>query len=196
VARAKTALTPTPTKTGQYPTADDEEALIRRFQAGDTAAEAEIVQRMQRDKPWAEAIAAGASTLRMEWITYVGGAGGFTHEVFTARARSMKRKLVGDDPTVLENLLAERIVICQIALEQADNEYMKAMRGESTFKKAFFYEHIMDRANRRYIHAIKALAQVRRLQVPIVAQLNVAANQVNVSAASDAPADPARTHVA
>jgi hypothetical protein len=39
----------------------------------------------------------------------------------------------------------------------------------------------MDRAHRRYVHAIRALAQVRRLQLPAVAQLNVASNQVNVS---------------
>jgi autonomous glycyl radical cofactor GrcA len=42
-------------------------------------------------------------------------------------------------------------------------------------------------ANRRYLSAIKALAQVRRLQVPLNVQVNVATaggQQVNVGGAS------------
>jgi hypothetical protein len=73
---------------------------------------------------------------------------------------------------------------------------MLKSQQEGTFKRVLFYEHLMDRAHRRYVHAIKALAQEQRLQLPIVAQLNVAVNQVNVSAASEAPADDARTQVA
>jgi hypothetical protein len=156
-------------------------ALIRRMQAGDKAAEAEIVQRMKSDKLWAETLAEGASTMRDAWINHSNDEG-FTHEILVARARSLKRRLIGDDPTVLESLLAERIVICELALNRAEHLHMNNMRGESSFKQALFYEHVMDRAHRRYVQAVKALAQIRRLQLPVVAQLNVAANQLNVAA--------------
>jgi hypothetical protein len=60
------------------------------------------------------------------------------------------------------------------------------MQGVNSFKQGLFYEHLMDRAHRRYVHAIKALAQVQRLQLPVVAQLNVATNQINLFAVNDA----------
>jgi hypothetical protein len=43
----------------------------------------------------------------------------------------------------------------------------------------------MDRAHRRYLSAIKALALVRRLAVPVL-QVNIARKQVNVAGACPA----------
>jgi hypothetical protein len=194
VARTKTSLAPTPSKSGQLAPADDVGeviALIKRMHKGDKAAEAELVRRMKADNVWAETLAEGASTMRDTWINHCSSED-FTREILTARARSLKRRLIGDDPTALESLLAERIVICKLALDRAETAHISSMQGESSFKKALFYELLMDRAHRRYVHAIRALAQVQRLQLPVVAQLNVAANQVNVSAATD----QARSHVA
>jgi hypothetical protein len=193
VAAEKTDITPI--RAGQLPTVDEDLALIHRFQAGDKAAETEIVKRMKQDKPWGEGVAQGASTLRDEWLNYA-NSHGFTHEVLTVRARMMKRDLIGDDPTVLESLLAERIVICHIALERAESEYIQRIQQDGTFKRGLFYEHLMDRANRRYFHAVKALAQVRRLQLPALAQLNVAANQVNVANVTDSINDGGQSDVA
>jgi hypothetical protein len=193
VARMHTALAPTPMRADQFPTIDDDEALLRRFQDGDKAAERDVVQRMKTDPTWGEAVAECSSTLRTQWLHFLAPEDGFTHEVVAARARTLKRTLLGDQPTKLESLLAERIVICQIALERAEAEYMQQIQQEGTFKRILFYEHLMDRAHRRYVHAMKALAQVQRLHLPVVAQLNVAVNQVNVAAVEDA-AD-ARTRV-
>jgi hypothetical protein len=149
---------------------------------------------MKTDPTWGEAVAQSTSTLRTKWLHYLAPEDGFTHEVVAAKARTLKRELTSNRPTILESLLAERIVICQIALERAEAEYMQKSQQEGTFKRALFYEHLMDRAHRRYIHAIKALADIQRLQLPVVAQLNVAVNQVNVATASDS--DEARPHVA
>jgi hypothetical protein len=183
VARTKTSLAPTPIKSGQLASSDDVDeviALIKRVHKGDKAAEAELVRRMQADKVWAETLAEGASTMRDTWINHCCSEA-LTREILTARARSLKRRLIGGDPTALESLLGERIVICKLALDRAETLHMNNMQGDSSFKRALFYEHLMDRAHRRYVHAIKALAQVRKLQLPTVAQLNVASNQVNVA---------------
>jgi hypothetical protein len=174
---------------------DEVMALIRRMDAGDKAAESEIVQRMKGDKLWAETLAQAASTMRNAWINHA-NPDGFTHEVLVARARTLKRSMVGDSPTILESLLAERIVICKLALDRAETLHMANMQGDSSYKKALFYEHLMDQAHRRYVHAIKSLAQVRKLQLPAVAQLNVAANQVNVANVHEPPSDQAQVHVA
>jgi hypothetical protein len=185
-------------KSGQIVPSDESDelaALIKHMQAGDQVAEAELVRRMKADTVWAETLVESASAMRDVWINHCSSEG-FTHEALIVRARTLKRSLVGDDPTMLESLLAERIVICQLALDRAEAAHINSMQGENSFKQTLFYEHLMDRAHRRYVHAIRALAQVRRLQLPAVAQLNVAANQVNVSAASEAPSDEARTQVA
>jgi hypothetical protein len=188
-------VAPTSIRELQTPDEVDEViALIRRMHDGDKVSEEELVRRMKADTLWAETLAQAASTMRDAWINHA-NSDGFTHEVLVARSRSLKRELVGDTPTVLESLLAERIVIGKLALDRAEQLHINSMQGDSSFKQVLFYEHLMDRAHRRYVHAIKALAQVKRLQLPAVAQLNVATNQVNVSMASKAATDGARTHV-
>ena len=42
------------------------------------------------------------------------------------------------------------------------------------------YQHWLDRAQKRYLTALKTLAQVRRLLVPVV-QVNIAQKQINVA---------------
>jgi hypothetical protein len=122
VARTKTSLAPTSIKSGRLAPADDVDeviALIRRMDKGDKAAEAEIVRRMKADTVWAETLAEGASTMRDTWINHCSSED-FTREILTARARSLKRRLIGDDPTAVDSLLAERIVICKLALDRAE----------------------------------------------------------------------------
>jgi hypothetical protein len=177
-------------KADQHLTSDETMSLVRRFQDGDKAAENELVQRMKNDEQLAEVLSEAASTMRTKWFEYM-NSNEFTREVLATRALALKRSLLGDDPTVLESLLAEQIVTRNIAMEMAEAEYMSVMRAGSSFKKAEFYERTMDRASRRYVSAIKALAQVRRLQLPAVAQVNVATNQLNVVQAADGNAgDP------
>jgi hypothetical protein len=48
------------------------------------------------------------------------------------------------------------------------------------FEAAKFMTKTCEREQKRYPAAIKAQAQVRRLQLPAIAQLNVASQQVNV----------------
>lgn len=48
--------------------------------------------------------------------------------------------------------------------------------------QADYYRRCVDRAHRRYLSAIRTLALVRRLLRPVVAQVNIGAQQVNVSA--------------
>ncbi len=105
----------------------------------------------------------------------------FTRFVMEERANRLRRSLLGDVSTPLERLLAGQIAVCSLQLQIAEARYIDVVNGSSTFAKMQFYADMQDRAQRRYLAAIKALAQVRRLQLPAVAQLNVATNQVNLS---------------
>src|SRR4029077_17112948 len=62
-----------------------------------------------------------------------------------------------------------------------DAEYRLAHAGEMSQKQAEYWEKRINACHRRYLSAVKMLATVRRLAVPvIVGQVNVAGKQVNV----------------
>lgn len=99
-----------------------------------------------------------------------------------------KRKLValadeiaGPNPTALERLLADQIVLCWQHLRYVEVQWAQAR--DYTFREGEYYQRCLDRAQRRYLNAIKTLAQVRKLGLPAL-QVNIAAEggrQVNVA---------------
>jgi hypothetical protein len=104
-------------------------------------------------------------------------------EAISERARRMALELAGENPTPLEVLLSERVaslwvlVECQEALLAA--WYYKA----DAVSPAFVVQmaRLQESSNRRYLGAIKTLAQVQKLQGPSRVQVNIGGNQVNVS---------------
>jgi hypothetical protein len=93
---------------------------------------------------------------------------------------SIPRELRGPSPSVLERLLVDRIVVCWLALHYAEIVYPQRMATLDR-KWAEYYQDWIDRSQKRYLAALKALAQLRRPQLPVV-QVNVAEQQVNVGA--------------
>jgi len=95
----------------------------------------------------------------------------------------LRRDLAGANPTPLETLLVERIGFCWLTLHYHESIYAQIM-GKLPGDAHKRFQDRIDRAQRRYLSSIKALAQVRRLQIPLSVQVNVAAQggqQVNVS---------------
>jgi len=93
----------------------------------------------------------------------------------------LKAQIAGPSPTVLEQLLASQIVLCWQHLRYAETIFAQARDYTLTQEDA--YQKQIDRAQRRYLDAIKALAHVRKLNLPAV-QLNIAekgAKQINVA---------------
>jgi hypothetical protein len=88
------------------------------------------------------------------------------------------RELAGPDPSPLEALLVERVVLDWFQVLMADTlvahhqfEGSKKMREE--------HQRQHDRASKRFLASAKALAQVRRLLGPNI-QVNIAEKQLNV----------------
>jgi len=93
---------------------------------------------------------------------------------------NLSRDLVGESPSFLEKLLAERIVLCWFHVHYQEARYAQA--HDATLMHEDFYQRYIDRAHRRLIAAIKALAQIRKLGLPAL-QVNIAAEggkQVNL----------------
>ena len=97
------------------------------------------------------------------------------------KLRELTEKIAGPCPSVLEQLLADQIVLCWQQVR--DQELRWAQAREFTHTQGDYDQRRIDRAQKRYLSAIKTLAQVRRLQLPAV-QLNVAGQggkQVNIA---------------
>jgi hypothetical protein len=95
---------------------------------------------------------------------------------------ALRKQLAGDDPTPIEQLLAERCVQTWYYLGHA--EYLYATNDQQTYRQLEYMERRIDRAHRRFVQSLKALADVRRLGLPAMA--------VQVNIAQAAPGEPAQ----
>ncbi len=101
-------------------------------------------------------------------------------EAIILKMESLRGALNGTNANPLEELLVERVLSCWLHLHLL--EWAFAQKEEISIKRADYYEQMIDRAQKRYLAAIKTLANVRRLALPVlIGQLNVAEQQVNVS---------------
>ena len=102
-------------------------------------------------------------------------------------ADALQRSLEGPAPSPVKRLLAERIVLCRLHVHFLELGVAAAHRSNDVrLAQHNAYQDWLDRAHRRYVHAIRALAQVRRLLVPVV-QVNVGQNQINLAAGAQQP---------
>ena len=108
-------------------------------------------------------------------------------EALRRKRELMRAELAGANPTPVERLLAERVVACWLQVQDADVRYAQAKNLSLEWGK--YYQQRMDRAHKRYLSAIKALAVVRKLALPVL-QVNIARKQVNVAGACPIPPCP------
>lgn len=102
-------------------------------------------------------------------------------ETFAEQANRWRRKLAGDDPSPLESLLINRIILDHLHALKTEIMLQQKMRGSLSLEQADFYQKQAERAQRRLLRSTKALAEVRRLLRPTM-QVNIAEQQVNVAA--------------
>src|SRR5262249_48392568 len=97
----------------------------------------------------------------------------------TRKLEQLRAELAGANPTPIERLLVERIVACWLQVQDADIRYAQSQR-DCTLKQAEYYQRRMSHAHKRYLSALKTLALVRKLALPVL-QVNIAKKQVNVA---------------
>jgi len=74
-------------------------------------------------------------------------------------------------------------------MQDADMRYAQNQKG-CAFVESEFYQRRQDRAQKRYLSAIRTLALVRKLALPVL-QVNIARKQVNVGQAQVIATTPA-----
>jgi hypothetical protein len=100
-------------------------------------------------------------------------------EILQREAAAKWKEIAGPSPTPLEALLVERIVVCWLQVNQYERIEAERLKKGMSVEQSLFVQKRLDMAHRRYLSAIKALAQVRRLQLPSV-QVNIGEKQINV----------------
>jgi hypothetical protein len=101
-----------------------------------------------------------------------------TKEIVPRQLAAMREELAGPAPSPLERLLVERVVATWLQLHYFEARYAASM-GNLTMPQSEHHQKRIDRAHRRYLSAIRTLAQVRKLGPAL--QINIAEKQINVA---------------
>jgi hypothetical protein len=99
-------------------------------------------------------------------------------ESLTRKLDLLRAELAGTSPSPLERLLVERVVACWLHLHHLEMTY--AGKESMSLELGAYYQRSISAAQKRYLAAIKTLALVRKLAVPVL-QVNIARKQVNVA---------------
>ena len=168
-------------------------ALFKRVEGGDARAAEQLRPLLDATPGTWECIGDLAGHAQRAWLELASGDNGVTQEAITRTSGRMRADLLGPSPTPLERLLVERIVACWLQVYYLESLYAQRLKegGPMTWSGDDGHQRRQDRAHRRYLAAIRSLAQVRRLVTPMV-QVNIAERQVNVSQGAGLPAGRGR----
>jgi hypothetical protein len=143
-------------------------ALSDRVEEGDEEARKELRQAVRESSPEVIARCSDiARTYRRFLAKPASGKNPLVEEAFVVRSEMLALEIAGQSPTPLEVLLSERVASlwCLVELQEA---LLSAYYSGATNNVAPSYllqmTKLQESANRRYLAAIKTLAQVRKLQ--------------------------------
>ncbi len=150
-------------------------ALIDRAQDGDE--EALPVLRKVLDKaPRIARFVDLARNVERSIVEKMSGDDVFTQEAIPRNLKAMRVEIAGENPSPLERLLAERITVCWLELQYFQAIYTQNL-GNFSIIQGDYHQRRIDKAHRRYLSSIKALAQIRKMGPAV--QINIAEQQIN-----------------
>lgn len=153
-------------------------SILRRAQAGDQSALPALREMLNANPTALSEFGNPASMARESLLRRAAGENLLLHALMERRLARVCDELAGPDPTPLERLLAERAALCWLDVNTLDA--MHASDAGRTFQQAEYHDQRRERAQRRFLAAVKTLAQIRKLALPAI-QVNIGHNQVNVA---------------
>ena len=162
------------------------QALADEAEGGDQGARRRLRVALRRSAPEVVARCADtATTYRGLRAKAASGGDPLVREAIPERARLMASELAGPNPTPLEMLLCDRVASLWVLVElqEALNSAWYSGQAKGKTSPAFMLQmaRLQESAHRRYLQAIKTLAQVQRLRGPSRLQVNIGGRHVDVS---------------
>jgi len=154
-------------------------ALLKRAEQGDESAMPAIREAMKGSPGLWEQIGDLAASAERSLLQVIGGDNLYVREGVQRHLRRLRGDLLGSGSSPLERLLVERIAACWLQLQYADAIYAQNMK-DMGIPWSEHHQRRIDRAHRRFLSAIKTLATVRKLALPVL-QVNIGDKQVNVA---------------
>ena len=100
----------------------------------------------------------------------------FSQEAIPRNLKEMREQIAGENPSTLERLLAERIAVCWLQLQYYEAIYAQNLK-KFTITQSEYHQRRIDKAHKRYLSAIRTLAQLRKIGPAV--QINIADKQIN-----------------
>ena len=102
-------------------------------------------------------------------------------ELIRCQLEAMREQIAGNNSSALERLLSERVALTWLEVQLFEALYAKDMRN-LPIAQAEHHQKRLDRAHRRHLSAIRALAQMRKLlRGTAITQINIAEKQINTT---------------
>jgi hypothetical protein len=160
--------------------ASDLTRLLRRSEQGDRSVLPALRREFDQQPDLWEQVGNLSLQAQRSMVAMAAGKNEMVREALERKIGELRIELAGPAATPLERLLADRIVTCWLDVHAADRMCTAHHQDGGVLAVGDYYQRRQDRAHRRYLQAIKALVQVRRLLTPVV-QVNIAEQQVNVA---------------
>jgi hypothetical protein len=159
-------------------------ALSEKVQDGEEGARTELRRALRESAPGVLARCSNTGRVYRGMLAEKMAVGDpLVKEATVQQAERMALELAGENPTSLEILLSERVASLWI-LTELQEALMAAWYykgGGTPMSVVLQMARLQESAHRRYLAAIKTLAQVQKLQGPSRVQVNIGGNQINVS---------------
>src|SRR5579883_75345 len=155
---------PSPVVRYAAPAGDAEAAeVFQKVRDGDPAA-ADRVRALIRERDWVDWIGDVGRQATHQLIGRLAGGDPVFRAGLTEKAAALRDEVLGPDPTVLEQLLARRVVNGWLHTHALELEL--AVRPPRDAKAKDYLDRALTRAQKRLAEAVRELARVRRLQAP------------------------------
>ena len=180
----KNSTAGTPAKKDRTPlqkhpkTEEDLLELLRQAEEGDGTVLPVLREVLDKGPELASFCGDLASNAERALIKTMAGKNLLLKEAVSLKLDAMREEVAGSSPTPLERLLAERVVACWLQLQYAEMIYAQNL-GDFTMAQSEYHQRRLDRLHKRYLSAIRTLAQIRKLGSAV--QVNIAEQQVNVA---------------
>ena len=145
---------------------------MKKQNNGDRAALREVDKYL--DNPAAAALRRdGGRHVLIEWTNLYGGKNVVINRALLRVASDLRFRLAGTNPTALDLLLAERVVVAWLFVNWSEYQYVTLVTQLSAQEMAIHLKRI-EMAQRHLCTACRTLAKVKRTKLPeVLAMVNV-----------------------